>query len=80
MAAKRRSSQAFDETESFRGALYYQLDEKVYVHPKLKRFIDLKSRQHGVEPRMFLPSMLGSTANAMGMSEVRSCCLSINLI
>ena len=70
MSAKRRSSQTFDEIEAFHGALEYQLGEKVFVHQKLKRYIDLKSKQHGVEPRMFLPSMLGSIANAMGMSEV----------
>ena len=69
MAAKRRS-QSFDETEAFIGALEYDVGDIVFVHQKLKRFLELKSVQHAIEPRMFIPSMLGATANVMGIAKV----------
>ena len=76
MAHKRRSL-TFDETEAFHGALEYQVDEKVFVTNSLKRFIELKSKQHSVEPRMFIPSMLGVISNAMGLAQVTNLCLII---
>ena len=70
MGPKRRSSLSFDETEAFASALKYEMSDKVFVLPELKNFLDKKSRQHAVEPHMFLPSMIGAIANAMGVSKV----------
>ena len=67
---KRRSSLSFDETEAFDASLEYEMNDIVFVDPKLKNFLDEKSRQHAVETRMFLSSMIGATSNAMGVSKV----------
>ena len=69
MAANR--PKAFDHEKAFQAALAYELnDAKVFVDPKLDRFLEHKSRQFSVEKRVFLPGLLGTTSNAMGLSKV----------
>ena len=64
----KRQSLSFDASEAFTSALEYKLDDSVFVHPKMKNFIQKKSFQHAVEPRMFISSMLGETANVTGVN------------
>ena len=69
---KRCSSGTFDEKLAFSKALNYDLDKYVYVTPEMKKFLELKGKQHAVDPRMFIPGFLVATANAMGMAKVNS--------
>ena len=61
----KRQSLSFEASDAFAGALEYKLDDNVFVHPKMKNFIQKKSFQHAVEPRMFISSMLRGTAHAI---------------
>ena len=70
MANKRVSDTFFDEIFSFSHALEYEFLDEVWVTPKLKRFLTQKGVQYAVNPKMFLPSFLVATCNAMGMAKV----------
>ena len=59
-----------DTMKAFKASLEYDVKDIVFGDPKLKVLLDHHARKVAVEPRMFLPGLLGSTSNAMGTSKV----------
>ena len=70
MANKRVSDTFFDEKAAFSHALDYEFLDEVWVTPELKKFLKQKGVQYAVNAKMFLPSFLVATCNAMGMAKV----------
>ena len=70
MAKKRASDTFFNEKAAFSHALEYEFLDEVFVTPKLKKFLAQKGVQFAVNAKMFLPSFLVTTCNAMGMAKV----------
>ena len=70
MAHKRHSDTFFDEKAAFNQALDYEFLDEVWVTPELKRFLTQRGVQYAVHAKMFLPSFLVATCNAMGMAKV----------
>ena len=70
MANKRFSDTFFDEKAAFSHALEYEFEDEVWVTPELKKFLTQKGVQYAVNAKMFLPSFLVATCNAMGMAKV----------
>ena len=70
MANKRASDTFFDEKAAFSHALDYEFLDEVFVTNKLKKFLTQKGVQFAVNAKMFLPSFLVATCNAMGMTKV----------
>ena len=70
MANKRASDTFFDEKAAFAHALEYEFMDEVFVTTKLKKFLTQKGVQFAVNSKMFVPSFLVATCNAMGMAKV----------
>ena len=68
---KRKSSDSFFDTDkAFNMSLEYEFSEDVFVSPELHKYLLQQGIKFAVNPKMFLPSFLVATANAMGMSKV----------
>ena len=70
MANRRSSDTFFDEKAAFDRAVDYKFVDDVFVTPELQKFLKLNGVQFAVDSKMFLPSFVAATANAMGMSKV----------
>ena len=68
---KRKSSDSFFDTDkAFNMSLEYEFSDDVFVSPELHKYLLQQGIKFAVNPKMFLPSFLVATANAMGMSKV----------
>ena len=56
-----------DSVKAFKASLEYEVKD-----PKLKVLLDHHARKVAVEPRMFLPGLLGSTSNSLRTIKVIS--------
>ena len=56
-----------DHNKAFMAALDYGLQDSAYGDFRLKKYLESKAKQLAVEPRMFLPGLLGGVAHAQGL-------------
>ena len=71
MANNNKKSLPIFDKKVFDASADYEFQKNPFIIPKLREFIGLKAKQHGVSEKMMLPSFLVATSNLMGKAEFR---------